>query len=299
MVPPACSVELIVVDNGSSDATRDVVARAVITSMAVRYVVEPRPGQCFARNAGLEESSGAVIVFTDDDVRASTDWLVRLVEPLVGGKADAATGKICVAGHLRRPWLLEGFPSLVACQEWVVNGPVKYFVGANLAMTRRAMVAVRVFDTELGPGALGFGDESLFAMQLIEAGYRICGVPAAVVEHHFDVSRLEFGSLRKTAERMGRSEAYIQYHWRHEPLWKWGWWETARRTLAMLYKRMFGPEGWRGKNVPQYWLLPMITAWGFLSQYLQETRRARQYDKRGLVKRGTSQPTNAGGVAGV
>jgi glycosyltransferase involved in cell wall biosynthesis len=267
--------------------------------MTVRYILEPKPGQCFARNAGLKGSAGAIIVFTDDDVRASADWLVRLVEPLLDGKADAATGTICVAGHLRRRWLLEGFPSLVACQEMVENAQVGYFVGANLAMTRRAMATVGAFDVELGPGALGFGDESLFSMQLIEAGCRIRGVPSAVVEHHFDVSRLEFGSLWKTAERMGRSEAYIQYHWRHEPLWKWGWWETARRTLAMLYKRMFGPEGWRGEGVPQYWLLPLVTAWGFISQYRIESRRVRRYEKRGLVKRGESQPLNAGGAAGV
>ncbi len=69
IVPTGWNVELVVVDNGSTDKTRQVVnERATFPHTDVRYVLEPLPGQCHARNRGLAEAVGQLILFTDDDV---------------------------------------------------------------------------------------------------------------------------------------------------------------------------------------------------------------------------------------
>ncbi len=72
----APAFEIVVVDNGSSDGTREVVeAAAQRGTVPVSYVYESRPNRGLARNAGVRVSRGAFILFCDDDVQAPPDWI--------------------------------------------------------------------------------------------------------------------------------------------------------------------------------------------------------------------------------
>ena len=81
-VPPGWSVELLVVDNGSTDHTRTIASKASLRNMNLRYVSEPKAGQSIARNTGILAARGEIIVFTDDDVSPAPDWLGKMVEPM-------------------------------------------------------------------------------------------------------------------------------------------------------------------------------------------------------------------------
>ena len=70
-VPADAPVELLVVDNGSSDETRRVVETAELPRMEVRYVFESKPGLSNSRNAGLAAARGEILLCTDDDVRSA------------------------------------------------------------------------------------------------------------------------------------------------------------------------------------------------------------------------------------
>src|SRR5262245_51141849 len=73
--------ELIVVDNGSSDGSGDLVERFLAAGRLVgKLVREPRPGLGRARNAGIAGSRGEILAFTDDDCYPREDFLDRLVE---------------------------------------------------------------------------------------------------------------------------------------------------------------------------------------------------------------------------
>ena len=69
------ATELIVVDNNSTDATRDVVAAAADRfPFPVRYVFEAEQGKYAAMNTGIRAARGAILASTDDDARFEIDW---------------------------------------------------------------------------------------------------------------------------------------------------------------------------------------------------------------------------------
>jgi glycosyltransferase involved in cell wall biosynthesis len=86
-LPPDTAHELIVVDNGSTDATAEVARRAGAT-----VVVEPRRGYGYACAAGAAASSGELLVFMDGDGSFVPAELALLAAPLLAGSADMALG---------------------------------------------------------------------------------------------------------------------------------------------------------------------------------------------------------------
>ena len=88
--------EVIVVDNRpSSTITRDAVAERHGAEPRLRYLGEPRVGLSAARNAGLARARGALVAFTDDDVRVDRHWLSSLAVALLRDEAAVcATGLI-------------------------------------------------------------------------------------------------------------------------------------------------------------------------------------------------------------
>lgn len=71
-------LEVIVVDDGSEDETREVVT--AITDPRVRYVSRPNGGISAARNTGAAQARGRAVVFIDDDDRPDTDWLSSMLD---------------------------------------------------------------------------------------------------------------------------------------------------------------------------------------------------------------------------
>lgn len=208
--------ELIIVDNASTDATRDVVA-VVRRDPRVSMVFEPRPGIGRARERGCQTARGSVILFTDDDVIVPSQWIARMSRPIRDGEADVVSGGIAVSESLRRPWMT---PALAA--RYFAHNPQPPRVNPGLAgasMGLTAEVATRIgFDDLLGTARWPGAEDVLLYVQAIEAGYRIRGVDDALVEHRFDESRLEPHRLRALAEGYGRCDAYYFHHWLHARL---------------------------------------------------------------------------------
>jgi len=104
-VPVGAKVELLVIDNASSDETSRVIEECKIPQLTVSYLREPRKGQANARNAGLREAKGEIIIFTDDDVRPSKKWIEGVCDPIAIGLADAVSGLIALRS--REPFCSE------------------------------------------------------------------------------------------------------------------------------------------------------------------------------------------------
>lgn len=283
-LPQGLKCELMIIDNGSNDGTAELAKSYLLKNqIPIIYVLEPRLGQCFARNAGLAAARGRVIMFTDDDVRPPTDWIEGMCAPLFAGKADAVAGGVRIAPHLERPWMGWMHRAWLASTDNLNPLEPEHMVGASMAFARKVLERVPAFDTELGPGASGFHDESLFSFQIRRAGFKILSAFDVVVEHHFDESRLTRASFLDIACKMGRSSAYWAYHWEQEEV------ERPRVELALARLRLAkwrmqranecrSPEG-----MPE-WEMVLLKQVHFHSQYMAERRRPRNYERHGLVK---------------
>jgi glycosyltransferase involved in cell wall biosynthesis len=104
---PGAAWEVIVVDNNSPDATRDVVlARAPSFPVPLRYVFEREQGRSAALNAGILAARGEIVAVTDDDVRVDEHWLANGERALERLQCDYVGGKSLPIWKGERPdWL--------------------------------------------------------------------------------------------------------------------------------------------------------------------------------------------------
>ena len=269
-------------DNGSTDNTAEVVQQCQLPNMPVRYVHEPRRGKGYAYNTGMAAAHGNVFLFTDDDVRPPRNWIVGMCGPIMRGEADAVAGAVKLAPHLERLWMQSIHRNWLATTTLGQKKEAGGLVGANMAFAKRVLEKVPTFDPELGPGGLGFFDETLFSWQLMQAGFRVIAAPGEVAEHHCGEERLRQASYYQTAEKMGRSTAYVAHHWLH-----------ARVTLPYLrllrWHAQFRASQWKNRQGAQIeggstQELTALEKIYFYRQHLIERKRPRNYEKRGLIK---------------
>ena len=208
------SSELVIVDNGSTDATASVVAAAAAEDPRVRRTVEAQAGIGRAREHGCAVARAQVILFTDDDVMVPGPWVLTMARAMLDGDADVVSGGIAMSEGLWRPWMT---PTLAA--RYFAHNPTPPLsnpglAGASMGITSE--VARRIgFDDLLGTARWPGAEDVLLYVQALEAGYRVRGVRDALVEHRFDESRLDPRRLRGIAEGYGRCDAYYFHHWLH------------------------------------------------------------------------------------
>jgi glycosyltransferase involved in cell wall biosynthesis len=275
---PSLPTELLIVDNGSTDGTRDALSRYSHATLPTRKLREETRGLCWARNLALASSQGDIVVFTDDDVRVPPEWIDTITRPLLEGRAEATVGGITIASNLVRPWMTRIHRALLASTDALEPEEPRYLIGANMAFLRSVTAKVPEFDVELGAGRLGGWDETLFSWQLKAAGFRLKGVFDHPIEHHFNPSRLSRTAFLSSARVQGRSRAYVDYHWHHarRPSVR-----EALKSLGGLVKlrvRSYPParEGIGEEELRSVEILHEIAQWA------RERQRPRHYEKHGL-----------------
>ncbi len=276
--------ELIVVDNASTDDTKQVACASDLRNMPVRWIYEARPGKSYALNTGLMAAQGNVILFTDDDVRPPQDWIAGMCRPFISNEAQVVAGRIEIAPHLQRAWMKSIHRMWLASTELDASQPQPLTAGANLGFLREVLSKVPAFDTELGPGALGFGEEVLFQRQLHQCGYHAVALPHVAVEHHFHPDRLGRRSFLSAAAKHGRTAAYIAYHWEHHPVANPRLQALKCRLRVHSNRLKYRRECRESEGMPEWEMLKLQGA-SFYQHFYEESKRPRNYEKFGLVKR--------------
>lgn len=181
--------EVVVVD---SDPSSGRTAPIVDLFPKVRYVPCATRGLSGARNAGIRNSTGDLIAFTDDDVTVHRGWTAAMRRVFRDPRVSASTGLVlpaelrtlaqdlCRGDHwdfraadfgpdFFRSWIDRGVPS------WRIGS------GVNMAFRRDVFDRYGHFDERLGAGAAGSSEDSEFWYRLLAAGRSCRYEPAAVV----------------------------------------------------------------------------------------------------------------------
>jgi len=209
--------EVIVVDNQSTDTTRAVV-QPFLKHPAFRYVVESNVGMSHARNRGIVESRGDILVFVDDDAIIDSEWMQTLTQ-VYRQDPDAwvVGGKIVLEydGPLPRwyydvgaPWWLVG-PALDYGDDTILLAPGQGLWGASLSARRDTITRIGGFRTDLGykgKQRIG-GEDNEFCGRVQAHGGRVYYCGAAVVRHPIPRARYTVRAIRRAAYWKGRTIA--------------------------------------------------------------------------------------------
>lgn len=213
------TLEIIVVDNRPSSGAASAVASDF---PSVRLVREDRAGLSYARNTGILQSTGSIIVTTDDDVAAPAGWIEKLVAPF---SREAVT---CVTGHVL-PSELEteaqcrfeaygglgkGFARFEADSAWFRGWRTAvptWSVGATAnAAFRRSVFSrpeIGLLDEALGAGTpTGCSEDTYLFYRILKAGDTIVYEPSAYVWHRH---RQSMRALR--AQIYAYSKGHVAY----------------------------------------------------------------------------------------
>lgn len=192
--------EVLVVDNNSTDDTREVVGRLAATlPIRVRYAFEPEQGLNHARNHGVRASQSPRLAFVDDDILVSPGWLAAVLRAFETHDADAVGGRIHLDPAVRLPaWIRPEADMLgflghqdFGDQPFEMDGQVRYPFGGNMAFHRRVFERIGHFDPRLGRkgegrrrGELFKGAETdLFHRLAAAGGAKVVYEPDAIVYH--------------------------------------------------------------------------------------------------------------------
>jgi GT2 family glycosyltransferase len=207
---PMDRYEIVVVDDGSTDGTRDVVrAVAEAGGGTVRLVSQPASGINAARNRGIGKAAGELVCFVDDDVVAPGGWLRAFVSgairyPDVGVFAgrirtrfEAATPRICGEEPVWEGYDFDlGDEDVDTDRAW----------GCNLALRPDAISLAGPFDETLRL----YGDDVEWEFRYLRAGGRIAYVADALVWHRRTAESLRMPTLMRRSFRLGRGRVHVE-----------------------------------------------------------------------------------------
>lgn len=208
------SVEIIVVDDGSRDETKNIAIAA-----GVRVLVSPVPGPAAARNFGVAHASNEIVAFTDSDCTVPAHWLRSLVSGLRESRAAGAGGPQRnvfpeTAGADARD--LDSFFSLAGVlAEYTRTDEhahdVDHNASCNVAYIRHAFTEAGGFAEDLFPG-----EDVDLDFKLQKLGYRCYYVPDAFVHHERPGTREWFAGMMR---RYGRAQrTLVERHGRFRAL---------------------------------------------------------------------------------
>jgi GT2 family glycosyltransferase len=176
--------EIIVVDDGSRDRTREIVRR----HPGVKLVNAVHAGLSAARNIGVSYSSGTIVAYTDADVHVDPDWLAYLVQPLVDSDVAGSGGPNVVPPD--DPWMAQcvarapGAPTHVL----IDDRTAEHVAGCNMAFRREVLLEIGGFN----PIYARAGDDVDLCWRVQSRGWKIGFAPAALVWHHHRNSIREY-----------------------------------------------------------------------------------------------------------
>jgi glycosyltransferase involved in cell wall biosynthesis len=197
-VPSSIPWEVLVIDNNSTDGTRELVENFSRRYPGrFRYLFESQQGKSCALNRGVREANGDVLAFVDDDVTVEPSWLRNLTASLESDRWSGAGGQVVPLWNTERPkWLPDSGDILAPLvlfnpgeEAGALSEPP---FGTNMAFRKKVFERYGEFRTDLGPrpNSAIRGEDTEFGRRVLNGGEEIYYEPGAVVYHPVTPDRL-------------------------------------------------------------------------------------------------------------
>jgi glycosyltransferase involved in cell wall biosynthesis len=215
---PKSEYEIVLVDNNCTDNTKEVCDAFVKTHKDVqfRYVVEPEQGLSAARNKGIKEAKGELIVYVDDDALVDTWYLRTIVEYMDAHPEISAVGGpiIPLYEDTEEPKWMTRYTKELLCgylyfgeEERAFPGD-RYPGGGNAAYRANVFEQVGLFNTALGRkgnGLMGSEEKDIFDKMRAQ-GMRFMYLPKMILHHIIPRKKLERDYFDRLTLQIGQSE---------------------------------------------------------------------------------------------
>lgn len=186
VIPNNVSGEFIFVDNNSDDETKLVIERFAReeSPLPLTYCFEPSQGLSYARNTGIHNSNGDIIIFTDDDCVVSRNWIAEILSEF------SSHPDISLLGGQVRPYK----PEDRAATLYLLNER-RYFTfpeqtfsllpGCNMSFRKSIVECVGEFDTNFGAGRkVPSAEDSDFFYRAFRSGFKMVYSPKVLIYHN-------------------------------------------------------------------------------------------------------------------
>jgi glycosyltransferase involved in cell wall biosynthesis len=199
--------EVVVVDDGSGDETPERLAR-YRPPYPFRFLTQENSGPAAARNRGVREARGRLVLFLGDDTVPEAPLLAVHAR----AHAEAHGGPVAVLGYTTWPAGRRVSPFLDHINEYGLQFgyrliddpecvPFNFFYTSNVSLPRDLLIDAGLFDTTFPHAAW---EDIEAAYRLMQRGMRMLYRPSAVARHHHDIT---FASFRRRQEKSGEAAA--------------------------------------------------------------------------------------------
>jgi len=232
--------EVIVVDNNSTDKTKEVVLDYATKDDRVKYVLEEKVGLSHARNRGLIEASGDYIVYTDDDCELPKEWLYNAYGVFQQMRPAMMGGPV-------HPYYLDGtkplwYKDLYIIKEYgTIGRPLnenEYLIGCNFFVRKDLPGTIGDFDADYGMtgGKIGYAEETELQerMRRILNGEIIYYDPKLFVRHLVRPEQMTLKWIIKSFYSKGKNN-YLLRNKGKTSVVKASRWELVVRLMTVYF----------------------------------------------------------------
>ena len=213
---PKDKFEVIVVDNHSTDGTKETVERMIDGCKSFHYLYEPQQGATAARHSGAKMAKGDILVFADDDGLYNAECLQRIRDVYERNpNCEAVTGKIEILWDDKEPDWIGPYKFMLGQLDYGDNIKYDYDIylnGGLMSVKKSTFERLHGFNPDLvGDHLIGDGDTG-FVKKLFENHCLIGYTPFAVMQHMQKVA--VHGSEKGIARHFfnnGTAEAYALF----------------------------------------------------------------------------------------
>lgn len=264
---PATDVEIIVVDNGSTDATQAVLdGWQNRTGRSLTRLVEPTPGLSWARNRGIAAARHDIIAMTDDDCRLDLNYFRDLTHHFAQDKAPVLRGgKVELGDASDLPFTIKTDDERAAYTPPLHPGG--FIHGCNIAAPRALFRQLGNFDVRFGAGGpYCAAEDTDLIWRAARAGFVVEYVPDMATKHFHGRKNIETIRTLQFQYEFGNG-ALLTKHWRGGRLLRRHMWWNFRNAIREL---IGGPKFDRQLKLSHWFQLKANIA-GMLAYLRRET----------------------------